>query len=82
MEQFIAEIEAYAAACGLKPTTVVQGAAGVSGAAWDRWKAGGSCTMRTADRIRDYIRENPAPSPNQSPADAADADQAPTKDVA
>lgn len=59
MEQFLAEVKDYAAACGLKPTTVVQRAAGVSGAAWGRWESGGSCTLMTADRIREFMRNNP-----------------------
>lgn len=72
MEQFISEIEAYAKACGLKPTTIVQRAAGVSGAAWRRWtELGGSPTMATADQVRAYMAANPAPS-----------SQTPKKDVA
>jgi hypothetical protein len=72
MEQFITEVEAYAAACGLKPTTIVQRAAGVSGAAWRRWtEMGGSPTMATADQVRAYMAANPPP-----------AVQSPEKDVA
>jgi len=59
MDMFLAEVEAYAIACGLKPGTVVQRAGGASGVAWEKWKAGGSCSMRTADRIRDYMHDNP-----------------------
>lgn len=59
MEQFLSEVERYAAACGLKPGTVVQRAGGASGAAWEKWKTGGSCSMRTADRIRAYMHDNP-----------------------
>ncbi|MDP1872117.1 MAG: hypothetical protein Q8K61_10905 [Gallionella sp.] len=69
MEQFITDVEAYAAACGVKPTTVVQRAAGVSGAAWGRWEAGGSCTLVTADKVRAYMRDNPA-SPQDKDAAA------------
>jgi len=61
MEQFLAEIEAYAAACGLKPTTVVQRAGRLGGATWAKWQAGASCSMRIAERIRRYIADNPAP---------------------
>lgn len=61
MEQFIEDVEAYATACGLLPTTVVQRAAGANGAAWQRWKDGGSCSMRTADRVRQYMADNPPP---------------------
>jgi hypothetical protein len=72
MEQFISDVEAYAAACGLKPTTIVQRAAGVSGAAWQRWtQLGGSPTMATADQVRAYMAANPAP-----------VSQSPEKDVA
>lgn len=63
MEQFIAEVEAYATLWGLKPTTIVQRAAGVSGAAWNKWtQPGGSCTMVTADKVRAYMAANPVPS--------------------
>lgn len=75
MEQFIAEVELYAAACGLKPTTIVQRAAGVSGGSWRRWtELGGSPTMATADQVRAYMRANPAPPPA--------APTSPEKDVA
>lgn len=71
MEQFIAEVEAYAAAVGLEPSTVVQRAAGVSGAIWKRWKSGeASCTLTTADRVRAYMAENPPPAPHASGAAA------------
>jgi hypothetical protein len=59
MEQFIIEVETYAADCGLKPTTVVQRAAGVSGSAWARWVKGGSCTLATADKVRAFMAKNP-----------------------
>lgn len=62
MDEFMREIEAYAAACGVQPSTVVQNAGGGSGVAWARWKAGGSCSMRTADRIRAFMAKNPPPS--------------------
>lgn len=68
MEQFLAEVEAYAAACGLRPTTVVQRAVGASGAAWRKWKSGSSCSLATADRVRDYIAKNPAPEPQEDAA--------------
>jgi hypothetical protein len=61
MEEFIAQVEAYAAACGVKPTTVVQRAASVGGSAWDRWTSGGSPTLATADKIRAYMAANPPP---------------------
>lgn len=71
MEQFITDVKAYAAACGLKPTTVVQRAAGVSGAAWGRWEAGGSCTLATADKVRAFMRNNPAPNASDTGEAAA-----------
>lgn len=75
MDKFIAEVELYAAACGLKPTTIVQRAAGVSGVAWRRWtQPEGSCTMATADRVRAYMRANPAPAISaETPPQAEDA---------
>jgi hypothetical protein len=75
MDKFIAEVDLYAAACGVKPTTIVQRAAGVSGAAWRNWtQLGGSCTMATADRVRAYMRANPAPATiSPTPPQAEDA---------
>ena len=67
MDQLIAEIEAYAAARGIKPATVVQYATTHGGGVFDRWKAGkGTCTLPMADRIRAYMRENPAPAAGAS----------------
>lgn len=69
MEQFLSEVEVYAEACGVQPTTVVQRATGASGSAWSKWKSGrGSCSLATADRIRAYIAENP---PLKTQEDAA-----------
>lgn len=65
MEQFLTDVEAYAAACGLQPTTVVQRAVGASGAAWRKWKSGASCSLATADRVRAYIACNPPRTPQQ-----------------
>lgn len=59
MEQFIAEIEAYAAARNLLPSTVIQRAVGASGATWAKWKSGSSCSLNTADRIRAYMAQHP-----------------------
>lgn len=59
MEQLIAQVEQYATARGIKPATVLQYAAGLSGSVWDKWLAGSSCNMATAERIRTYIVENP-----------------------
>lgn len=80
MDQFISEIEAYAVARGIEPTTVIQYAANASGVTWLRWKSGGGCSVRTMDRVRAYMAANPPePSPNPiheslhetSPDDAA-----------
>ena len=71
MDQLIAEIEAYAAAVGVKPGTVVKNATGHGNNVFPRWKAGkAACTLPTADRIRAYIQENPAhaPAPADDPA--------------
>ena len=55
------EVRAYARACGLKPTTVVQNADCGGGAAWQKWERGGTCSMRTADKLRKYMADNPLP---------------------
>lgn len=60
MEKLISEIECYAAARGVKPATVLQVAAKLSGTTWSRWVAGeASCTMRTMEKIRRYMVDNP-----------------------
>lgn len=53
------EIRAYAAAAGIKPTTVVQRSGIGGGGTWRKWEKGGSCTMRNADRIRAWMAANP-----------------------
>ena len=60
MEEFILEIEGYAKAVGVSPSTVIQRAANVGGRKWAAWQKGGSCSMRTADRIRAFMTANPA----------------------
>jgi hypothetical protein len=64
MEELIAEIEAYAAARGIKPATVVQYATSLGGGAFGKWKDGSSCTLKTAQEIRGYIKAHP---PSQQP---------------
>lgn len=59
MEKLIADIEAYAAAAGLAPGTVVQYAARLNGKAFARWKAGGACTVATEQRIRAWMAAHP-----------------------
>lgn len=77
MEQLTVDIEAYAAARGIKPATVLQISAGLSGTTWEKWVNGtSSCSFRTADRIRAFMREH---SP-VAPAEGANAPQ--TKDAA
>ncbi|RAP39463.1 hypothetical protein BYZ73_20410 [Rhodovulum viride] len=69
MEQFIAEIEAYAAACSKTPQKVLRDAIGANWGQWDSWKSGdGSPTMKVVDRLRDYMLAHPAPA---STGDAA-----------
>lgn len=53
------EIRAYADACNIKPATVLQRAAGYGGKAWEKWEAGGQCTLATAETIRKHMAENP-----------------------
>ena len=59
MEEFVRDVESYAQECGLHPSTVIQRAANLGGGKWAAWLNGGSCSMRTADRIRAYMRANP-----------------------
>lgn len=63
MEEFLDEIKAYAAAFGIKPSTVVQKSGAGGGNAWSTWvNRRGSPTMDTADTIKKYMKDNPAPS--------------------
>ena len=72
MDQFLRKVRAYAEALGVHPSTVVQRAAKLGGAAWAKWEAGeGSPTLHTADKILKYIDEHPAP------ISAASAESAP-----
>jgi len=66
MEDFVQEVENYASALGLHPSTVVQRSGAGGGSSWGRWLNGGSCSMRTADRIRAYMRANPPREDAQS----------------
>ncbi len=60
MEQFLAEVRAYAVRCGIKPSTVIQNAGAGGGSSWRRWDEGKSSpTMITADRVRAYMAANP-----------------------
>lgn len=53
------EIRAYAAAMELQPTTVVQNSGCGGGSTWPKWEAGGACTLKTAEKIRKYMADNP-----------------------
>lgn len=56
-DELIREIESYAAERDLSPATVVSRAVS-NGRLFGRLKAGYGCTLKTAERIRDYIRSN------------------------
>ena len=61
MEDFMTQVRDYAIRCGVKPATVVYWA-GFAGNAWTRWEGGESSpTLRTLDKVRAYIAENPPP---------------------
>jgi hypothetical protein len=57
MEQLMNEVAAFAAVMGIKPATVLQNAAGLSGHTWRKWEEGGSCSVNTAEKIRLHIAE-------------------------
>ena len=59
MEQLIKEVEAYAKLVGKHPSTILQVAANLSGGRWAKWLEGSGCSMKVAERIRKYIKENP-----------------------
>jgi hypothetical protein len=54
----LTEIEAFAAQAGIAPATVTSRAVQNS-RLYQRMKDGGSCTIHTAGRIRDYIAAHP-----------------------
>lgn len=58
MDELIKEVEEFAKLVGRSPSTVLQDAAATSGQAWAKWVNGGTCSMKIADRVRKYIREN------------------------
>lgn len=55
MEEFLKEIEKGAKRLNIKPATVLQ-KVGLSGLTWDHWKSGGTCTMRKADEVREWLK--------------------------
>lgn len=59
MDQFLSEIEAFAEARGVMPTTVVQRAIKASGRTWERWKdRAASPSLETVDKLRAYMAAN------------------------
>ena len=72
MEQIIREIEAYSKALGVPPERVLRRAIGASWGQWEAWVSGtASCTVRTLERLRRYMAENPAPSMSPQSGEAA-----------
>lgn len=70
MEQFITEVRTYATLVGVMPTTVIQRAGVGGGGTWRLWEDGRSSpTLRTVERVRAYMAENP-PSDSSSRGDA------------
>lgn len=57
-QTFIAEISAYAASIGLRPSTVCLRAVG-NGHLYNRLTDGGDCSSRTMERVRRYMADNP-----------------------
>ncbi len=70
MEQFIAELEAYAQACGWKPSTLCQ-KINSNAKLYKRLKSGGSCTLKTVEKYRAYMAANPPPALSPVPDNAA-----------
>ena len=59
----MAEVRAYAAGVGVKPSTIVQKAGAGGGLTWARWERDESSpTQRTLDKIRTYMAKNPPPA--------------------
>lgn len=70
MEQFLSEIETYAAASGISPQSVLRRSCAKGWGVWAAWKSGRSSpTLVIADRIRAWMAENP-------PADAGKVEAA------
>lgn len=68
MEKLKQEILEYAVACGVSPTTVVQNAGAGGGHAWARWVRGGNCNVDTAEKVRNYMANNPPPVKDEAAA--------------
>jgi transcriptional regulator with XRE-family HTH domain len=72
MKQFMEEIRAYAARLGISPSTVIQKAGVGGGGTWSKWESGeGSPTLRTVDRLRRYMADNPPLDGGQATAEDA-----------
>lgn len=67
MDNLLNEIRDYCDRVGIKPTTFGVYAAG-DGKLVKRLESGGQCLPRTVERIRAYIADNPAVSPQSSDA--------------
>lgn len=64
-ENLIQEIEEYCAATGQAPSSFCLNVVR-NGALYKRLKAGGDCGVKQLDKIRKYIRENPADAPRKN----------------
>lgn len=77
MEEFIAEIEAFAAAAGMTPQIILRRSCGYSWDVWAAWKSRKSSpTMANADRIRAWMKDNPPLSSDTQPATSPSSDAA------
>lgn len=62
------QVRCFADALNIHPSTVIQRAAQVGGNSWAKWEAGNSSpTLRTADKILNYIADNPIPDSDAEP---------------
>ena len=70
----MAEVRAYAVQFGIAPSTVIQKAGAGGGGVWAKWESGGgSPTLRTVDRLRRYMADNPPPAAAATDRPAEDA---------
>ncbi|MTH62143.1 hypothetical protein [Paracoccus litorisediminis] len=61
MDEFLHEVEMFASARGIKPSSVIQAAVNASGLAWARWRSGKArLQWETVARVRTYMREQRA----------------------
>lgn len=66
-QNLIEQIERYAAETRLSPATITTRAAGNS-QLYRRLKAGGSCTIRIAEKLKAYMESNPPSQPAEDGA--------------